>query len=178
MSHLILITPKGLERSLGVPADWLRRFSMEFFKSKILLEKTHGLGLVHKKLSFSLSFFDYEPTQTLFQRQNCQNLLLLIWTTWEEEMWRGQANHIDTAVPSWHLEAPSLSQQAGKNRVTKWTKIHPLNFTSLGDSSHSEAEVQHGGETQLSDGQPLAVQTYGLAVTTVMNISGRRYVLG
>ncbi len=55
-------------------------------------------------------------------------LLLLIWITWEEEMWRGWANHIDTAVPGWHFEAPWLSRRAGTNRQTKCGKIHPLAF--------------------------------------------------
>lgn len=50
-------------------------------------------------------------------------------------------------------------------------KFTPSHFTSPGDSSHSEAAVELAGETQLSDGEPLAVQTYGLAVTAVMNIS-------
>lgn len=49
-------------------------------------------------------------------------------------------------------------------------KFTPSHFTSPGDSFHSEAEADLAGETQLSDGELLAVQTYGLAVTTVMNI--------
>lgn len=56
--------------------------------------------------------------------------------------------------------------QIDKQNALKFTPSH---FTSPGDSSHSEADL--AGETQLSDGEPLAVQTYGLAVTSVMNIS-------
>lgn len=55
----------------------------------------------------------------------CGDAALLIRTTWEEKLWRGEANHIDTAVLGWHLEAAALSQLAGTNRQTKRTRIHP-----------------------------------------------------
>lgn len=67
-----------------------------------------------------------------------------------------------------HLGCLGELVQIDRQNALKFTPSH---FTSPGDSSHSEAEVELAGETQLSDGEPLAVQTYGLAVTTVMNIS-------
>lgn len=83
--------------------------------------------------SRSFSLIETERLQTLFPHQNCRDsdFLLLIGITWEEEMWRGPANHIDTAALSWHFDAPWLSERAGTNRQTKCAKIHPLTFHLL-----------------------------------------------
>lgn len=84
----------------------------------------------------------------------------------------GWTNRIDATELSWHLEALWLPRRAATNWQTKCSKILLLTF----HLPWRQLPFRGGGgarrrETQLSDGELLAPQTYGLAVTSVMNIS-------
>lgn len=90
------------------------------------------------------------------QRKRCgAGKLIILILQYRDDIWK-------------HLGCLSKLVQIDKRNALKFTPSH---FTSPDDSSYSVAEVDLAGETQLSDGELLAVQTYGLAVTTVMNIS-------